>query len=210
MNGCSYKPLCVDSTEEVAVCPKLKPAGCSKIRATRTTTTTTTAVGCTRTVTYSALDPAYNPLVGYTSADEVVCGNGENLPFACATTPVAAPDREVVNEGDIFSGNRFTGDITASCCDSLVVNAERYGSAADAATGTSPIAYTQTFITAADCASSTWETTNMAAGWYKFYACVTKGAFSCCVTEDGQLLNPPPYGSPGAVNYATWPTHRVN
>jgi len=84
MNGCSYKPLCVDSTEEVAVCLKLKPAGCSKIRAIRTVTTT--AVGCTRVVTYSALDATYNPLTGYTMADEVPCGTGENLPFDCGTS----------------------------------------------------------------------------------------------------------------------------
>jgi len=37
-------------------------------------------------VTYSALDPAYNPLVGYTMADEVPCGTGENLPFDCGTS----------------------------------------------------------------------------------------------------------------------------
>lgn len=88
MNGCSNKPLCVDSVEATAVCLKLLPAGCSKIRAVRTITTT--AVGCTRVVTYSALDPAYNPLVGYTMADEVPCGTGENLPFDCGTGGVTS------------------------------------------------------------------------------------------------------------------------
>lgn len=90
MNGCSNKPLCVDSVESTAVCLKLLPAGCSKIRAVRTVTTT--AAGCTRVVTYTALDPVYNPLTGYTMADEVPCGNGENLPFDCgASTPSTVP-----------------------------------------------------------------------------------------------------------------------
>ena len=89
MNGCSNKPLCVDSVESTAVCLKLLPAGCSKIRAVRTVTTT--AAGCTRVVTYTALDPAYNPLTGYTMADEVPCGNGENLPFDCGTSSGSTP-----------------------------------------------------------------------------------------------------------------------
>jgi len=145
-------------------------------------------------------------------SDPVAANDTDQVTFntRSPTPPCACGQTLTVDQGDIFAGNRFTGDISASCCDSLVVNAERYGSAADASTGTNPIAYTQSFITSADCLNTSWQTTNMAAGWYKFYACVTKGAFSCCVTENGQILNPPPYGSPGAVNYATWPTHRVN
>ena len=81
MNGCSPHGKCRDERIVTSVCLALKPTQCSKIRAVKTVVSV--AASCTTTVTYEALDPAYNPLIGYGVGDEVACGNGENLPFDC-------------------------------------------------------------------------------------------------------------------------------
>ena len=95
--NCLPSNRCRDETLVTQVCLALKPGQCSKIRAAKTVTTT--SIGCTRTVTYVALDAQYNPLTGYTDSDEVECGNGEHMPFACGTStvgPTPASDREVI------------------------------------------------------------------------------------------------------------------
>ena len=78
---------CTPSSRTEAVCLVLKPGANSKIAATRTTTV---AADCTQVDTYVAKQAAFNPLTGYTRADEVACGDGSSVPYASATNTAAS------------------------------------------------------------------------------------------------------------------------
>jgi hypothetical protein len=77
---CPPQPTnCKPGSNQQTVCLLLKPDGNSKIRATRTITV---AEDCTETFEYEAQVDSYNPLTGYSRADEIACGDGASIPFA--------------------------------------------------------------------------------------------------------------------------------